>query len=110
MHFSARTLGLLDTVLKKHLQMVSSFYVKEKDRILYNDKQIQQDLKQRFSAKRQAYRDQKSVGFRNEGNVLFKKGDYQNARVFYTRSLAEAIKGELAALAYSNRFAYLMIF
>jgi len=49
------------------------------------------------------YRDNKSVCARNQGNDYFKKGEYQIAGTLYTLSLAEAIEGELAALAYSNR-------
>jgi len=96
--------GLLDTVLQKHMQLVSSVYEKNRDAILASREQIRAELEEKKTNPTNRNRDQESVSFRNEGNAFFKKGDYHRARILYTRSLAEAIKGECAALAYSNRF------
>jgi len=102
--FSAQDkFGVLNIVLQKHLKLVTYFYENKKDAVDNIHDAILKDSK-KHNADIQ-YRDQKAVGFRNEGNAFFKKGDYQNARIFYSRSLAEAVDGELAALAYFNRSA-----
>jgi len=95
--------GVLDTVLKKHLQLVSSYYKKNKEHILDFCGMIKKDQMNHNPLVAQVYRGQWSISHRNQGNAFFKSGDFINARLSYTKSLAEVIKGELAAMAYANR-------
>jgi hypothetical protein len=48
--------------------------------------------------------DRGSVDFRELGTQFFKAGQYRQAQLFYTQSIAAGIGGTLGALAYANRY------
>jgi hypothetical protein len=44
-----------------------------------------------------------SINYREEGDEFFKQGNYEYAFNVYSRSIASAPEGPIAALAYANR-------
>jgi len=100
-------MGIMDTVLAKHLLVFTNFYKhnkRELDDYFKNGEMSAINIRSRGNSRATLEARQKiAVTFRTEGNASFKKGDFQKARMLYTKSLAVAIGGELAAMAYANR-------
>jgi len=100
-------MALMDSVLRKHLQLVRSHYNKDAASINQMCETMKNIDINYCPVLGQKISDSKAVELRNQGNAFFKNGDYQNARLLYTQSLAAAIRGPLGAMAYANRCVYL---
>jgi hypothetical protein len=100
--YSASKIGILD-ILEKHVRLVQRIY-KERPahwkRMSDGFKNI--DLNFNHTLHRQLC-DRGSVDFRNVGNQFFKAGQYREALLCYTQSVAAGVGGTLGALAYANR-------
>jgi hypothetical protein len=100
-------MGLLDNVLRPHLEAVTQHYLANEFKMLsmYAEytkiQEIDPELKAKL--KRQSL-DSESESFRQQGNQFFKALDFNQALHMYTKSIGAAIEGPLASLAYFNRF------
>jgi hypothetical protein len=97
-------MGILDNVLRPHLEAVTKAVDTDDWRkLLSMQKATQNDtLKSKLNVKWD--RSQAAVSFREQGNEFFKVGDFPNSQRFYSESIAAALEGPLASLAYFNRF------
>jgi hypothetical protein len=98
-------MGIMDTVLRPHLEALTKF---SRDNELLWFSVIEahkEDVNADQKAKLKRLRlDQESEIFRQQGNQYFKAHDFNQALHFYTKSIAAAIQGPLASLAYFNRW------
>jgi len=98
-------MGILDNVLRPHLEALTKFYKADEISWLsdYKKKKIQDiDLEKNAKLKRLRL-NKESEDFRQLGNNLYKAKDLNQALQMYTKSIAAAIEGPLASLAYFNR-------
>jgi len=99
-------MGLLETVLCPHLEALTKVYTANKLQLLskYESGKFQEIHSEQYAKfKRQRLNDN-SENFRQRGNQFFKAQDFNQALFMYTKSIAAAIEGPLASLAYFNRF------
>jgi len=95
---------MFDGILQRHIQLVSNYYQKNKESILEMRNGFRQTDEQFDPVAEQKTNDVIAVELKNDGNVAFKLGDYDQAQLCYTKMLAKAVQGPLAAIAYANRY------
>jgi hypothetical protein len=98
----------MDTVLRPHLEALTKFYKADEFMwlSLYKKNKIEEiDSEKKAKLKRQKL-NIASEKFRQQGNQFFKAEDFNLALHMYTKSIAAAIEGPLASLAYFNRFRF----
>jgi hypothetical protein len=106
-------MGILDNVLRPHLEALTKFY--KPDELLWMSsfvkKKIQEITDSEKNAKLKRLRlNNESEDFRQLGNNLYKAKDFNQALQMYTKSIAAAIEGPLASLAYFNRWIFYLAF
>jgi len=104
--FVAEKMGILDNVLRPHLEALTQFFkaneimwlsMFELDKI--------EDINSDQNAKLRRLRlNNAAETFRERGNQFFKAQDFNQALQLYTESIAAAIEGPLASMAYFNRY------
>jgi len=102
----AEKMGILDNVLRPHLEAVTeAVYAEDFHEMLSLHRGTQNDIL-KFKLKAKWVRSQVAVSFREQGNEFFKVSDFPNAQRSYSESIAAALEGPLASLAYFNRFVF----
>jgi hypothetical protein len=115
LNFFSEKMGILDDVLRPHLQAATELYNSRNNAIMnvYLDEALQEasisDENKSVDLASVAIMDQikrrnAAEGFREQGNALFKAHEFPQALRMYTQSIAAALRGPLASLAYSNRY------
>jgi hypothetical protein len=94
-------MGIMDNVLRPHLEAVTEAFNRDKGRWLHMHHTM--NLEQNVQVDR-VKRNQAAERFREQGNQFFKVPNYNEALLMYTHSIAAAIDGPLASLAYFNRY------
>jgi hypothetical protein len=96
----------LDNMLRPHLEALTKFY-NENEAILWlliNEIQKKEIVSQASARSKRLRLYKESENFREQGIQFFKAQDFNLALHMYTKSIAAAIDGPLASLAYFNRF------
>jgi hypothetical protein len=106
-------MGILDNVLRPHLEVLTKFY--KADELMYMSsylkKKIEEIADSEKNAKLKRLRlNNESEDFRQLGNNAYKAKDFNQALQMYTKSIAAAIEGPLASLAYFNRWIFYLAF
>jgi hypothetical protein len=98
-------MGILDNVLRPHLEAVTQFHRENKSLWMSSyESSKTEEINFEENAKLKRLRLNKlSEQFREQGNQFFKAQDFGQAHVIYTKSIAAALEGPLASLAYFNR-------
>lgn len=100
-------MGIMDNVLCPHLKAVTEAFTQNKDgwlsmlETIEND-EIKSEQKAELNLSKEK-RNQAAESFREKGNKFFLSQDFNQALLMYTQSIAAAIEGPLASLAYFNR-------
>jgi hypothetical protein len=99
-------MGILDNVLRPHLEAITKFFKTNELQLLskYESDKIQESDSEKNAKIKRLRLDNDSEKFRQQGNQFFKAQDFNQALFMYTKSVAAAIEGPLASLAYFNRF------
>jgi hypothetical protein len=99
-------MGILDTVLRPHLKALTKLYkVAAANKMLMNELIKSQKINSEQNAKsKRPGLDIESKKFCKRGDAFFKADDFNLALHMYTKSIAAAIEGTLASLAYFKRF------
>jgi hypothetical protein len=99
-------MGILDNVLRPHREALTTVYKADELELLskYESTKTQQNNSELHAKIKRQELNSKSEKFRQQGNEFFKAQDYTKALYMYTKSIAAAIEGPLASLAYFNRF------
>jgi hypothetical protein len=101
---SSKKMGILDVQLRPHLESITKYFQEGKAELLYLRTNIDNlSLADNPEIHRSARNDESKI-LREQGNVLFKAQEFSKAQRRYTESVAAAIEGPLASLAYSNRY------
>jgi hypothetical protein len=98
-------MGILDNVLRPHLETLTQFYKTNEIMWLsmFESSKIE-DINSEQNAKLKRLRlNNAAETFREQGNQFFKAQDFNQALRMYTQSIAAAIEGPLASMAYFNR-------
>jgi hypothetical protein len=98
-------MGILDDVLRPHLEEVTKTFGENKCMwlSLIKEKKTNDAKSEKEAELNCVKRNDASEDFRNQGNVSFQAKHFCLAQSLYTQSLASAKEGPLASLAYSNR-------
>lgn len=104
-------MGFLDSELCPHLGAVTEAFrtnqmmwlsmVESRNNSVLNSAEAEKLKRQRLNLAAEA--------FRVHGNALFQAQDFTQALRLYTESIAAAIEGPLASLAYFNRYFFLFL-
>jgi hypothetical protein len=99
-------MGIVDRELQPHLKRVAQDYLANKHKwlFIFKNNKLQEASFLKNSERHNSERQNAAVKFREQGNVCMKEHDFLRARYMYTESLAAAIEGPLASLAYCNRY------
>jgi hypothetical protein len=99
-------MGILDNdVLRPHLEALTKFYKANEIMWLsmFESGKIE-DMNSEQNAKLMRQKlNNAAEAFREKGNQFFKAQDFNQALQMYTESIAAAIEGPLASMAYFNR-------
>jgi predicted methyltransferase len=97
-------MGILDSELRHHLERVTKDLDANKVQWLSDLKTIQ--TQESFVKNPEIYKSERQRAaekFQERGNVLMKAQDFVEALRMYSESLAAAVEGPLASMAYFNR-------
>jgi hypothetical protein len=98
-------MGPLENKLRPHLEKLTKFYEADNFKWMskYESSKIDK-IKSEQNAKSKSQRsDTESMNYCQQGNQFYKAEEYNQALCMYTKSIAAAIEGPLASLAYFNR-------
>jgi hypothetical protein len=104
--FVAEKMGILDNVLRPHLEALTQFY-KANEMMWLSMFELGkiEDMNSEQNAKLKRLKlNNAAETFRERGNQFFKAQDFNQALQLYTESIAAAIEGPLASMAYFNRY------
>jgi hypothetical protein len=102
---SPEKMGILDNVLRPHLEAITKVYKANELELLskHESDKIQQINSEKNAKIKRQRLDNESEDFRQLGNNAYKAKDLNQALYMYTKSIAAAMEGPLASLAYFNR-------
>jgi hypothetical protein len=95
-------MGILGNLLRPHLEALTKAYKANETKLL-SEYETKKNGENDSEQKHQRLNNE-SENFRQQGNQFFQALDYNQAQHMYTKSIAAAREGPLAALAYFNRF------
>lgn len=102
-------MGILETVLRPHLEIITQFYRANESLWLsmFEASKFEQINADQNAKLKRMRLNIAAENFRQQGNQFFKAQNWTQALLMYTQSIAAATEGPLASLAYFNRSVFL---